>query len=68
MSLVHIAGNVTRYGKALDKKELFGHTELFFVKYGQFTQRLDRGDLEVTTDQACQWTFFLFHTVPSCKH
>ena len=42
MSLVHIAGYVTRNDEALDKEELFGHTKFYSAKYGQFTKRLDR--------------------------
>ena len=66
MSLVHIAGYVSRNDEALNENELLGHTQFYFTKYGKFTQDLDRGGLKVPSDPACQWTFFcfiLFHAV-----
>ena len=66
MSLVHTVGYVTRNDEAVSEKVLLGHTNSYFTKQGQFTKSLDRGELKVPSDQACQWTFFcfsLFHAV-----
>jgi len=66
MSLVYMAGYITRNDEALEEEDLLGHTKCYFEKYDQFTKTMDRGGLKVPTDQACQWTFFcfiLFHTV-----
>jgi len=69
MTLVYIAGFVTRYDEAPTENELLGHTKFYFEKYGKYTAALDRGMLKYPTDQACQWVFFcfvMFHSVKSC--
>jgi hypothetical protein len=58
MSLVHIAGYVTRKDIALDEVESLGITTFYYQKYGKYTDTLDRGWLNVPTDSACQWAFF----------
>ena len=57
MSLVHIAGYVTRKDIGLNKAELLDSTTFYYQKYGQFTDTLDRGWLNVPTDSAFQWDF-----------
>ena len=69
MSLVYIAGYVSRKDESLSENELLiGYTNFYYEKYGQLIKTLDRGKLKVPTDQACQWTFFcfvVFHAVKS---
>ena len=66
MSLVYIAGYVTRKDKELCENELLAQTNLYYEKSGHFTVSLDRGGLNVPSDCACQWTsfcFIMFNTV-----
>ena len=60
MSLVHMAGYVTRKDPEKSEEELFTTTTFYYQKYGKFTESLDRGGLNIPTDNACQWTFFCF--------
>jgi len=60
MSLVHIAGYVTRKDDEIDEEQLLNETTFYYQKYGEFTNSLDRGGLKVPTDSACQWTFFCY--------
>ena len=60
MSLVHIAGYVTRKDLALTEEKLLGATTFYYQKYGKYTDTLDRGGLNIPTDSACQWTFFSY--------
>ena len=57
MSLIHIAGYVTRNDKERTDYELLDQTTFYYQKYGQF---LDRGGLKIPTDNSCEWTFFCF--------
>ena len=59
MSLVHIAGYVTRRDDQTEK-ELLGLTTFYYQKYGHYTKSMDRGGLKVPSDTACQWTFFCY--------
>ena len=52
MSLIHIAGYLTR-GDEYSDQELCEN-------YGDFTQSLDRADLKVPADSAYQWTIYCF--------
>ena len=66
MSLVYIAGYVTRKDHTKSDYDLFGHTTFHYKKYGDYAQALDCGGLNVPTDHACQWAFFcfiMFHAV-----
>ena len=54
MSLVYIAGYVTRNDNAISEGELLSHTFLYYEKYGHYTKSLDRGGLKVPTDETCQ--------------
>ena len=60
MSLVYITGYVTRKDKELDEDLLFNQTTFYHQKYGSYTDRLDRGGLNIPSDCACQWSFFSF--------
>lgn len=64
MSLVHMAGYVTRHDD-LSERELLDVTTFYYQKYGDYTKSLDRGGLKVPSDTACQWTFFC-HILFSC--
>ena len=58
--LVYIAGYVTRKDPELDETSLLGQTTLYFDKFGDYTDSLDRGGLKNPSDRACQWTIFCF--------
>ena len=60
MSLVHIAGYVTRKDSAATESDLLDTTTFYFQKYGSYTKLLDRGGLKVPTDDACQCAFFCY--------
>ena len=60
MSLVYIAGYITRNDKELSENELLGLTTFYHKKFGSITDSLDRGGLNIPSDCACQWTFFCF--------
>lgn len=66
MSLVYIAGYITRKDADLSENEMLEQTTFYHQKYGKFTNELDRGGLNIPSDCCCQWTFFcfiLFNTV-----
>ena len=67
MSLLYIAGYVTRKDKELTGDELLGQTSFYYTKYGKFTDSLDRGGLNIPSDYASQWTFFCFIIFNSIK-
>ena len=58
MALVYIAGYVTRKVGELTESKLLDVTTFYFEKYGSYTDKLDRGGLNIPNDCACQWTFF----------
>ena len=66
MSLVHMAGYVTRHDH-LTEKELFDVTTFYYQNYGDYTKSMDRGGLNVPSDSACQWTFFCYLLFNSVK-
>ena len=59
-SLVHIAGYATRKDAEPSDTEMLSRTTFYSSKYGDYTDRLDRGQLNIPHDKACQWTFFCF--------
>ena len=59
-SLVHIAGYATRKDSELSEDDLLNVTTFYATKYGSFTDKIDRGQLNIPHDRACQWTFFCF--------
>ena len=60
MGLVHIAGYVTRNDPDISEEELFDVTTFYYGKFGGYTEQLDRGQLNIPTDCAVQWSFFSF--------
>ena len=66
-SLVYIAGYATRKDDELSEDEMLSVTTFYATKYGSFTDRLDRGQLNIPHDRACQWTFFCFIIFNSVK-
>ena len=60
MSLVHMAGYVSRKDKELSEDEMLDVTTFYFQKYGEYTKKLDRGGLNIPSDKICQWTFFSY--------
>ena len=60
MALFHIAGYIGR------KDEVSDDTFSYQEKYGNFTDDLNRGGLQIPGDSACQWIFYcyiMFHEV-----
>ena len=53
-SLFHIAGYATRKDTAPSDTEMLRRTTFYASKYGDFTDRLDRGQLNIPHDEACQ--------------
>ena len=66
-SLVHIAGYATRKDAEPSDLEMLDRTTFYASKYGDFTDKLDRGLLNIPHDKACQWTFFCFILFNSVK-
>ena len=60
MSLVYIAGYVTRKDTELTENQMLEQTTFYHEKYGKLTDSLDRGGLNIPSDCSCQWTFFCF--------
>ena len=67
MSLIHIAGYVTRNDKKRNDYVLLDQTAFYYQKYGQFSKFLDSGGFKIPTDNSCQWTFFCFVTFQVVK-
>ena len=67
MSLVHIAGYVTRKDPELSEEALLSETQFYYQRYGDYTDGLDRGGLNVPTDYPCQWSFLCFCIFQSVK-
>ena len=60
MGLVHITGYVTHNDPDISEEELFDVTTFYYEKSGGYTEQLDRGQLNIPTDCAVQWSFFSF--------
>ena len=58
--LAHTAGYVTPNDTDISEEELFGVTTFYYEKFGGYTEQLDRGQLNIPTDFAIQWSFFSF--------
>jgi len=67
MSLVYIAGYVTRKDGEIGEDELLSVTTFYHQKFGSFTDGVDRGMLNIPNDRACQWTFFSYILFSSIK-
>ena len=68
MSLVYIAGYVTRKDDALSESDMLEVTMFYVEKYGEVLKELDRGGLKYPTDTACQWTFFCYSIFQSVRN
>ena len=60
MSLLYIAGYVTRNNMEQSEEELLGVTTFYHQKFGLYTDKIDCGQLNIPTDTAAQWTFLSF--------
>ena len=67
MSLVHMAGYVTRNDAEESEDDLLEVTTFYFQKYGDYTKKLDRGCLNIPNYVACQWTCFCYILFNSVK-
>ena len=61
MSLVYIAGYITRKDPELTENQLLEQSTFYYQKYGKFIASLDRGGLNIPSDGCCQWTIFSFY-------
>ena len=55
--LVHIAGYVTRKDPVL-QDELLHTTTFYHQRFGGYVDELDRGQLNIPSDSAVQWSIF----------
>ena len=58
MAMVHIAGYVTRKDPAPTEEEMLDVTTFYHQKYGGYVDDYDRGQLNIPTDKAVQWSLF----------
>ena len=65
MSLDHMAGYVSRKDDELTEEELLNATSFYYDEFGEYTKKLDRGGLNVPTDNIFQWVFLF--SVTSCS-
>ena len=56
--MVHIAGYVTRKDPAPTEEEMLDVTTFYHQKYGGYVDDYDRGQLNIPTDKAAQWSLF----------
>ena len=66
MVLVYIAGYITCNDSGSSEEKLLNETTFNYQKYGQYLDAMDRGGLNIPTDNTCQWSIFsfiLFNTV-----
>ena len=67
MSLVYIAGYITRNNPELSEMDMLIQTTFYHQKYGNYLNSLDRGQLNIPSDCACQWTLFCYIIFNSVK-
>ena len=60
MVLVYIAGYVMRNDSGSSEEKLLNETTFYQQKYGQYLDDMDRGGLNIPTDDTCQWSIFCF--------
>ena len=60
MALVYVAGYVTRNDVEYSEEEMLEVTNFYAARYGMYISELDRGNLKIPEDKACQWTFLSF--------
>ena len=61
LSLVYIAGYTERYHEEPDDRdESEEDTFIYYLKYSEYFNALDRGELTIPTDTTVQWTVFCF--------
>ena len=64
--LVYIAGYKTCNDSGSSEEKLLNETTFYHQTYGQYLDAIDRGGLNIPTDNSCQWSilsFILFNTV-----
>jgi len=67
MSLVYIAGYVSRNDDLPNEEELLTKTMFYFEKFGQYLKSVDRGGLKIPFDNTVQWVLFSFVLFISIK-
>ena len=67
MTLVYIAGYVTRKDPELNETDLLSQTTFYHQKFRDYLDSLDRGSLNIPSDCSRQWTFFCYIMFNSVK-
>ena len=60
MALIYISGYIIRKDNELSENELLEKTTFYHQKHGQYTDSINRGGLNIPTDNTCQWVIFSF--------
>ena len=60
MVLVYIAGYITPNDSGSSEEKLLNETIFYHRKYGEHLDAMDRGELNIPTDDTCQWSIFCF--------
>nr|XP_047135436.1 uncharacterized protein LOC124812623 [Hydra vulgaris] len=55
MALIYISEYLTRKDNELSENELLEKTTFYHQKFGQYIESIDRGGLNIPTDNTCQW-------------
>ena len=67
MVLDYIAGYITRNDFGSSEEKLLNETTFYHEKFGQYLDVMDRGGLNIPTDNTCQWSVFSFILFNSLK-
>ena len=59
-ALVYIAGYITRHDPELNEDSSLDVTMFYYERFGGYFKDLDFGGLKVPTDNACQWTIYVY--------
>ena len=60
MVLVYIAGYITLNDSGSSAEKLLNETTFYHQKYGQYLDAMDRGGLNIPTDNNCHWSIFCY--------
>ena len=60
MVLVYIAGYIAGNDSGSSEEKLLNETTFYHRKYGQYLDAMDRGGLDIPTDNTCHWSVFCF--------
>ena len=60
MVLVYIAGYIAGNDSGSSEEKLLNETTFYHRKYRQYLDAMDRGGLDIPTDNTCHWSVFCF--------